>query len=79
MLRLVDSAGASRVREDAASFDSDSPKRLPQVTSSEWLEARFPAMRGKFDVQSMGEEKPICFDRSEGCWESNRRVEISVQ
>ncbi len=42
MLRLVDSAGASRVREDAASFDSDSPKRLPQVTSSEWLEARFP-------------------------------------
>jgi len=41
MLRLVDSAGASRVREDAASFDSGSPKRLPPVTNSEWLDARF--------------------------------------
>jgi len=40
VLRLVDSSGASRVREGGATFDSG-PERLPPVTGSDWLDARF--------------------------------------
>jgi len=41
MLRLVDSAGASCVREDSASFESTAEERLPSLTKSQLLEARF--------------------------------------
>jgi len=34
------------------------------------------ASRGQVEVVSYGEERPVCRQSSESCWERNRRVEI---
>ncbi|MDX1626946.1 MAG: peptidoglycan-associated lipoprotein Pal [Wenzhouxiangellaceae bacterium] len=34
------------------------------------------ASRGQIEVVSYGEERPVCRQSSEACWERNRRVEI---
>jgi peptidoglycan-associated lipoprotein len=34
------------------------------------------ASSSQLNVVSYGEERPVCKDHSEGCWQKNRRVEI---
>lgn len=34
------------------------------------------AASSQLNVVSYGEERPVCKDHSEGCWQKNRRVEI---
>lgn len=34
------------------------------------------ASSGQLNVVSYGEERPVCKDHNEGCWQKNRRVEI---
>jgi peptidoglycan-associated lipoprotein len=34
------------------------------------------ASSGQIEVVSYGEERPVCRDSNNGCWERNRRVEI---
>ena len=44
-----------------------------------WLGDRFPNLQQGLRAQTMGEEKPLCWDPAESCWQSNRRVEIEVE
>ena len=42
-----------------------------------WLEARGVAP-GRLEVVSFGEERPVCTDADESCWQRNRRAEFDV-
>ena len=34
---------------------------------------------GRIDTQSYGEEKPVCFEKNEECWQKNRRAHIIMR
>jgi outer membrane protein OmpA-like peptidoglycan-associated protein len=62
--------------ERGADDENDALGRRRAEHVRRWLESRHPELRGRLEVTSHGEARPLCRERAEACWSQNRRVEL---